>query len=385
MATPTCGDTCDKTLACGNHVCVERCHRGSCGSCLQVREILISFNLGTSIYIKFQMIVKCCKCGAKKKEVSCAKDYTCDIKCKNLKDCKKHTCNRKCCDGRDCPPCDQICNKTLACKNHKCSSRCHQGSCYPCTLTKEVSCNCSSSRVLVHCGMEKTTKPPKCRQKCHKPSDCHHDKQLPHSCHFGRCPPCKQACLKVMKCGHSCPVTCHDQVLVKIDDTKKASTPWEDTGPKAEIRELECPPCRFPVPVTCLGGHETADWPCSIAKAASCGRKCGRSLPCSNHACLRDCHRVKNAPDEAQCGSNCRKCESECLKQRPEGCSHSCLKPCHPGPCDPCGQMIRIRCNCGITQLYVKCGEWTSADEAAKRQMSCCNDQCPKQMECGHR
>ena len=36
VATPTCGDTCGKTLACGSHVCVDRCHRGTCGSCLQV-------------------------------------------------------------------------------------------------------------------------------------------------------------------------------------------------------------------------------------------------------------------------------------------------------------------------------------------------------------
>ena len=83
------------------------------------------------------MIVKHCKCGAKKKEVACAKEYTCDIKCKKMRDCGKHTCNRKCCNGSDCPTCDQQCNKTLSCKNHKCNSRCHRGSCYPCTLTQE--------------------------------------------------------------------------------------------------------------------------------------------------------------------------------------------------------------------------------------------------------
>ena len=33
-----------------------------------------------------------------------------------------------------------------------------------------------------------------------------------------------------MACGHICPKPCHDQVLVKVQDTKKASTPWENKG-----------------------------------------------------------------------------------------------------------------------------------------------------------
>jgi hypothetical protein len=82
---------------------------------------------------------------------------------------------------------------------------------------------------------------------------------------------------------------------------------------------------------------------------------------------------------------NFRKCESECLKPRPKGCNHACLKPCHPGPCQPCGQMMKIWCNCGITQLYVKCGPWVAASEAEKLVMSCCKDQCPKLISCGHR
>ena len=142
------------------------------------------------------MITKRCKCGAKQKEVPCAKIYVCDLKCKRPRDCRKHTCNKKCCTG-DCPPCDQQCNKTLACKNHKCGSRCHQGSCYPCTLTQEVTCACGSSKILVPCGMKKATKPPKCRLKCQKPTDCHHENRIQHNCHFGPCPPCNQVIRKI--------------------------------------------------------------------------------------------------------------------------------------------------------------------------------------------
>ena len=111
VATPTCGDTCGKPLGCpGGHVCVERCHRGKCGSCLQ-------------------MVTKQCKCsillqqqgerrgGERKKEVPCTKEFACETKCKRMRDCGRHACNRKCCIG-DCPPCEQACNKQLPCKCH---------------------------------------------------------------------------------------------------------------------------------------------------------------------------------------------------------------------------------------------------------------------------
>ena len=50
-------------------------YRGSCPSCLQMR-------------------VKSCRCGAKKKEMQCGRNFTCDIKCKKLRDCFRHPCNK---------------------------------------------------------------------------------------------------------------------------------------------------------------------------------------------------------------------------------------------------------------------------------------------------
>jgi len=46
-----------------------------------------------------------------------------------------------------------------------------------------------------------------------KPPDCHHATRLPHRCHFGYCPPCKQICDKMLSCGHHCPSVCHTAVL----------------------------------------------------------------------------------------------------------------------------------------------------------------------------
>jgi len=377
-ATPLCGNTCGKRLECGQHFCAERCHRGKCGTCLQ-------------------MVTKSCRCGAKKKEVSCAKkEFTCETKCKRLKLCGKHPCNKKCCDVATCPPqCELPCGKTLSCKNHKCPSRCHGGQCQPCNQTKEVTCNCGKSRYLVPCGMEKSTKPPKCKAKCEAPPECHHENRIPHNCHFGPCPPCKQVCDKPLSgCGHRCPVACHDNVEVKVEveGSMKAATPWEAVhtgtvgGVRREVKATECPPCQVPVSVTCLGGHETSDWPCHMAKPSSCHRPCGRSLPCGNHTCTRSCHKVKNAPGEVNAGTNCRKCEAGCEKPRPDGCTHPCPRACHPGPCEPCSQTIRIRCHCGLSQLYVKCGEWTAAAGTdSEEELGCCKDQCPKILECGHR
>ena len=383
VATPTCGDTCGKPLGCpGGHVCVERCHRGKCGSCLQ-------------------MVTKKCRCSqfrgekGKRKEVPCTKEFTCETKCKNMRDCKRHACNKKCCIG-ECPPCEQPCNKQLSCKNHKCASRCHQSRCYPCNNTNEVSCNCGHSRVLVPCGMERVTKPPKCRMKCKSSSNCHHPSRVSHSCHFGPCPTCRQTCDKQLKCGHHCLAPCHDNVKVKVEDDpnkKTAATPWElkndDTvkkQPTMEIRAIDCPNCEVPVPVTCLGGHETTDWPCFQAKPSSCGRICGRKLACGIHVCERSCHKVKNAPNEIDCGTNCRRCEAGCIRPRPKDCTHPCQRACHSDPCETCAQLIRVRCHCELTQLYVECEKWICpSSKEEKELLGSCKDQCPKLMACGHR
>ncbi|KAK8747304.1 hypothetical protein OTU49_016736 [Cherax quadricarinatus] len=363
---PACGDTCGKELACGVHFCAERCHKGACPTCLQFR-------------------VKKCRCGARQKEMACSKELTCDIKCKNLRDCRRHTCNKKCCVG-DCPRCEQPCGRTLMCHNHKCESRCHQGPCYPCTVTQTISCTCRASTITVPCGRERTTKPPRCSRQCKLPSICHHPQQLPHKCHQGPCPTCKITCGMKLQCGrgHICPVPCHDAVPVKIVDTKKRAGPWEPVvAPHIEIQKKPCPPCKMPVPTTCFGQHENPNWPCSDLRPYSCGRKCGRLLACTNHTCERECHIVENAPDGKRAGSNCAPCEASCSKPRPKGCSHECGKACHPEPCAPCEKLLRIKCHCSLSQLYVKCQVWNTATQV--EEMQSCKNQCNKLISCNHR
>ena len=91
-------------------------------------------------------------------------------------------------------------------------------------------------------------------------------------------------------------------------------------GPRVQDLQAALPPLQQPT---------ARDWPCHVAKPAPCERKCGRELPCGNHTCARDCHKVRHAQDMVMAGINCKKCEAECEVVRPPGCPH----PCRPPPC----------------------------------------------------
>uniref|UniRef100_A0A669AZ31 Nuclear transcription factor, X-box binding-like 1 n=1 Tax=Oreochromis niloticus TaxID=8128 RepID=A0A669AZ31_ORENI len=364
-----CGDTCDRRLACLKHTCSMRCHRGSCETCRQEVE-------------------KECRCGRYRKQMPCHKEYLCDSKCPKTRNCQRHQCRRKCCPG-NCPPCDQSCGRTLGCRNHKCPSVCHQGSCYPCPESVEVRCTCGSTVLVVPCGRERTTKPPRCKEACRCPPSCHHPTREAHRCHPGTCPPCKQPCLLPLSgCSHTCPQPCHDVVLVKSQQVHLAG-PWEQPSEPAFVKKaLPCPPCQVPIPTACFGEHEVSPVPCHRQGRFSCKRPCGRPLTCSNHSCSRECHLVNTillvaSPDLISL--QCEVCEESCSKPRPSGCPHSCPRPCHPGACPPCSQMIRQRCHCKISLLYVECTKLTAADEQTKEALSSCNNQCPKELSCGHR
>lgn len=84
-------------------------------------------------------------------------------------------------------------------------------------------------------------------------------------------------------------------------------------------------------------------------------------------------------------GDKCEVCEEGCSKPRPPGCPHTCPRPCHLGDCPTCSQMIRQRCHCKISLLYVECTKLTSVDQRTKVELGSCNNQCPKELSCGHR
>ncbi|CAH0384192.1 unnamed protein product [Bemisia tabaci] len=353
VPVPNCGDTCDKLLECGSHRCIQRCHNGKCGLCLE-------------------RIVKACRCGRNSKEVPCAKPFLCETKCKKTKDCLNHPCNRKCCDG-NCPPCEKKCDKTLSCHNHKCGSMCHQGPCFPCMLKVPITCKCGGTKIEVPCGTKKRIKPPTCNKLCKLPSACHHPhREERHKCHFGFCPPCEQKCNLRLKCGHHCQARCHSAVVVDV--TPKNST-LKGVVNKAQ-KKLPCPECKEPVIISCLGGHEQMTVPCKEAKPTACGNACGAPLECTNHFCNKLCHDRKM--------EKCESCDRQCEKPTLEGCTHPCLMTCHPGKCKPCTMLLKKRCHCNVMQKYINCVDWCSSDAEQKIKLQSCGGPCPKTLLCGH-
>ncbi|KAI5730688.1 hypothetical protein M8J76_016428 [Diaphorina citri] len=363
--TPSCGGTCDKLLECGAHRCSMRCHKNACGQCLE-------------------RIVKRCRCGAKMKEVPCAREFLCETKCKKLRNCFIHACNRKCCTGRDCPPCEKPCGRTLSCGNHKCSLVCHVGPCYPCNQTEVVTCRCGARSLELSCGAKKRTKPPRCTKPCKIKPDCDHSRSVPHNCHFGQCPPCSQVCDKPLGCGHPCPMKCHSNVLVNLTAHIKPAGPWEKIQPQLVKQSFPCEPCKVPITISCHGNHTKRTQPCSQVAAFSCKSPCEWQLPCGNHKCRLPCHVRQISPQDSKVSLNCPPCDGRCTRPRPSGCNHPCPVPCHPSSCPPCSLKVKARCHCGLGVVYVECATWNSAAPAARNELMRCLARCPKPLPCGH-
>lgn len=64
------------------------------------------------------------------------------------------------------------------------------------------------------------------------------------------------------------------------------------------------------------------------------------------------------------------------MKKRPEGCIHPCPKPCHVDDCAPCKQMLRPKCHCGLTQVYVRCYDLLNPEKVDI--LKSCGNRCPK-------
>eukprot|EP00884_Botryococcus_braunii_P007472 jgi/Botrbrau1/16726/Bobra.0276s0006.1 len=382
LAAP-CGGTCGKTLACGLHMCEERCHAGPCTSNCRA------------------MITKTCVCGKTSKTVPCAETLRCDKKCTQMRNCGRHACKRRCCEG-SCPPCEAVCGRKLPCGNHLCPAPCHPGRCLPCPLTAECSCACGATRYALPCGSESRALPPRCRHTCPVPRTCRHAAHLPpHGCHFGACPACPYPCGSSLACGHGCSeAQCHDPpataiagfavpappVSANFASARKAAASLPRLPPAQLVAEevrsrsenlTECPPCRVAVPVTCLGAHMTQQLPCSSARVFSCGAACGRLLACGNHSCQKACHSLP--PD-----GECERCERMC--EREWECGHKCQLACHPGPCPPCQEAVTCGCFCARSSLTVTCCLLREAAGTAKEALLLrCDKKCHKALPwCPH-
>ena len=91
--------------------------------------------------------------------------------------------------------------------------------------------------------------------------------------------------------------------------------------------------------------------PCHLTEI-SCGKLCGKPLPCGRHTCILTCH-----------GGVCpTTCSQPCPVTRSE-CPHPCNTPCHPGVCpgSACREKVKVQCQCGQRVATVSCEEQQSA------------------------
>lgn len=295
---PTCSQVCGKLLPCGIHCCEEACHAGDCSPCL----VLVSQK---------------CQCGSTSRTVECCKTkmenekFTCGKPCGQKKNCGRHRCSERCCPlsnpnnslNLDWNPhfCSLPCGKKLRCGQHACESLCHSGHCPPCleTIFTDLVCACGKTSIPppLPCG----TPPPSCQLPCSVPQPCSHPAS--HSCHFG-----------------------------------------------------DCPPCSVPVAKECIGGHVILrNIPCG-SKDIRCNKLCGKTRQCGLHACGRTCHLPPCDNPSAMPGIRAS-CGQTCGAPRRD-CRHTCTAPCHPStPCPDtrCEFPVTITCSCGRITANVPC------------------------------
>ncbi|XP_004512772.1 NF-X1-type zinc finger protein NFXL1 [Cicer arietinum] len=297
---PTCSQVCGKLLHCGIHACKDPCHVGECPPC----KVLISQK---------------CRCSSTSRTVECYKTltenqkFTCEKPCGQKKNCGRHRCSEKCCPLSgpnndvtiaDWDPhfCSMLCGKKLRCGQHVCETLCHSGHCPPCLETIFTDLTCACGRTSIPPPLPCGTMPPSCQLPCSVPQPCGHSGS--HSCHFG-----------------------------------------------------DCPPCSVPVSKECIGGHVVLrNIPCG-SKYIRCNNPCGRTRQCGLHACGRTCHAppcdilpgfVKDF--RATCGQTCG------APRR--SCRHMCMAQCHPSCSCPdvrCEFPVTITCSCGRISANVPC------------------------------
>uniref|UniRef100_A0A3B5M218 NF-X1-type domain-containing protein n=1 Tax=Xiphophorus couchianus TaxID=32473 RepID=A0A3B5M218_9TELE len=91
------------------------------------------------------------------------------------------------------------------------------------------------------------------------------------------------------------------------------------------------------------------------------------------------------APLTNRVSPQCEVCEEGCAKPRPPGCPHPCPRPCHPGDCPPCSQMLRQRCHCRISTLYLECRKLTALSCGHRCKQVChpgvCEETCQQKVK----
>ncbi|XP_046396084.1 protein shuttle craft-like [Ischnura elegans] len=415
-----CGDVCGKLLNCGLHNCSALCHEGPCADCeVMVKQVChCGKNERSVLCVASTAGIEFYECGSKCERLLDCKNHKCEVLCHPsecspcalmpkrvtrcpcgkvaLGDIEGAVERQSCLDPV--PTCGKTCEKVMDCgqpgKNHICKELCHEGPCPPCTLTTLVKCRCGNMNKEIPCS-ELTTKADdaRCNKKCTKKRSCWRHKclqlcciDLDHvcplicnhnlscglhkceePCHRGNCPPCWRASFEELhcECGASVmfpPIPCGAR---PPECQNICSRPHPCTHvPNHTCHSLpECPPCTALTERYCHGNHELRkNVPCHQTEI-SCGRPCGKDLPCGRHKCILLCHKgsctsVPSSSTQQSTGSAPWVCKQPCTTPR-SLCGHPCGVACHDGPCpdSPCREMVKVTCECGHRSTTRACSE----------------------------
>ncbi|KAJ1960067.1 FKBP12-associated protein [Dispira parvispora] len=354
---PVCDQPCRQVLPCG-HRCQQSCHHGKCPPCPktstlpcrcgQTRVSLpcseriplsntpwdsLRFTDPTANY-KEQWELALCR---NQKAENSPSPPLCRRRCKALKDCGRHVCQTQCCPVNaqsdvaagttaleDSHECKLVCDRKRNCGIHICNTPCHRGPCPPCmeATFSELSCPCGRTRLMP---------PIPCNTKL---------------------PPCPYPCTRTSACGHSQSSMTHP----------------------CHADDKPCPPCAVLITRRCHCGSNTIPGVPCYRGIPSCGRICGRPLPCGGHTCQRPCH-------GGLCVDAGVGCQQQCGKPR-AGCGHPCQKPCHapalcPSKTHPCVVPVQVTCPCGLRVATRTCDEVSQSQHSeSPLALLECDNQC---------
>ncbi|KAJ8418686.1 hypothetical protein AAFF_G00001850 [Aldrovandia affinis] len=286
--------------------------------------------------------------------------------------------------------CGTVCGATLNCGEHRCAQVCHGAKCQPCPLLTQQVCYCGVQSREVPCGTDRDSFDGfghfSCQRLCGKQLDCgnHHCQQ---ACHPGPCPscprlprlvrscPCGQTPLsKLLELGYAERRICTDPIP-SCGKTCGRPLPCGSTDTihmcENMCHEDSCGPCSLTSTVKCRCGLKTKEVPCTAIQnegelVFTCERRCNKKRSCGRHKCNELC-----------CVDKEHRCSLVCGYKLNCGL-HRCQDPCHRGNCQPCWQTSfdELTCHCGETVMYppIACG--TKPPE--------CKSLCTRRHECDH-
>ncbi|XP_069814268.1 transcriptional repressor NF-X1 [Dendropsophus ebraccatus] len=286
--------------------------------------------------------------------------------------------------------CANVCGNPLNCAEHNCNQVCHAGKCQPCQQIIHQACYCGGSSRDVLCGTDKDNYDGfgnfSCQKLCGKKLNCgkHGCTEV---CHPQPCQPCP----RLPQIVRFCP--CGQTPLSKLlelgcVDRKTCTDPIPSCGKTCGkplpcgshdfihtcenlCHEGECGPCSRTSNISCRCGFKTKEVPCALIQNDEdltfiCDKRCNKKRQCGRHKCSEIC-----------CVDKEHKCSLICGHKLNCGL-HRCDQPCHRGNCQNCWQTSfdELTCYCGESVIYppVPCG--TRPPE--------CKNSCTRQHECEH-